>query len=176
MRKHGYHGAGACILCRGPDGKIQVVLQYRKTYFAKLTWAFPGGGKNSAMESYWDCAVREVREETGLNIKGLEPSSESNASIIDNPWVNYHIFIVLLPDAKDAVDVQYKLQSSEEGPVEWVEAGELKNRFYTPNPVKWVANYYRHNPHWSKKDGKAPLSWGCKGLIKKGAKLLGSLR
>ena len=50
--------------------KEQVLLGKRKGAHGQGTWAFPGGHLEFG-ESVEDCATREVREETGMEIHGI---------------------------------------------------------------------------------------------------------
>jgi 8-oxo-dGTP diphosphatase len=55
---------GVAVLVRRGD---QVLLTHRKGSHGAGTWAPPGGHLDLG-ESFEDCAIREVREETGLTI------------------------------------------------------------------------------------------------------------
>jgi len=54
-----------------------VLLGKRKNAHGKGDWCFPGGHLEFN-ESLEDCAIREVSEETGINIKNIKPSSFTN--------------------------------------------------------------------------------------------------
>ena len=54
--------AGGLVWRHRSDGQLEVLLVHRPKYD---DWAFPKG-KAEAAESYKDCALREVEEETGL--------------------------------------------------------------------------------------------------------------
>ena len=56
------------IMIQNPGTK-EVVIQNRKRKYPG--WCFPGGHVERG-ESIYDCAVREVKEETGLDISELE--------------------------------------------------------------------------------------------------------
>ena len=47
------------------DNQKRVLLGHRCDY---NVWDLPGGGMESG-ETPWDCAVREVKEETGLDVQ-----------------------------------------------------------------------------------------------------------
>jgi len=55
-------------MIQNPETK-DVLVQNRKRKYPG--YSFPGGHVERG-ESVYDCAVREVREETGLDVKGLE--------------------------------------------------------------------------------------------------------
>ncbi|MDR0957635.1 MAG: 8-oxo-dGTP diphosphatase [Clostridiales bacterium] len=52
------------------DPKTEKILIQNRTKDSWAGWVFPGG-KVENSESFYDCAVREVNEETGLLIKDL---------------------------------------------------------------------------------------------------------
>jgi len=58
-------GVGVCII---KDGKV--LMGQRLNSHGEGTWSFPGGHLEFG-ESWEDCAIREVSEETGLKIKRL---------------------------------------------------------------------------------------------------------
>lgn len=66
----GHKGAAAVIPVRA-DGKILMVKQYRNAV-DRFTLEIPAGGKNGAEEPPYDCAMRELEEETGYKTDKLE--------------------------------------------------------------------------------------------------------
>lgn len=66
----GHKGAAAVVPVRG-DGKILMVRQYRNAV-DRFTLEIPAGGKNGAEEPPYDCAKRELEEETGYRTDKLE--------------------------------------------------------------------------------------------------------
>ena len=60
-----------CIVFNKEDDKISVLLIKRKNEPYKDCWAFPGGFINID-ESAEEAAIRELREETGLEISKIE--------------------------------------------------------------------------------------------------------
>lgn len=69
-------GAGACVVA---DGQMCLVRQYRVAV-GRMTLEIPAG-KLDAGESPALCAARELREETGLVARELEPIAVSAGSI-----------------------------------------------------------------------------------------------
>ncbi|MBI2610462.1 NUDIX domain-containing protein [Candidatus Kaiserbacteria bacterium] len=58
-------GVGICVMREG-----KVLLGYRKGGYRSDTWCFPGG-KLELYEDWKECAVRETREESGIEIKNI---------------------------------------------------------------------------------------------------------
>lgn len=66
----GHKGAAAVVpVCA--DGKLLMVKQYRNAV-DRYTLEIPAGGKNGADELPYDCAMRELEEETGYRTDRLE--------------------------------------------------------------------------------------------------------
>lgn len=63
------HGGAIAALARLPDGRFVFVRQYRKAIEKELLEAVAGGLEKG--EKPEDCAVREIREETGYGVLSL---------------------------------------------------------------------------------------------------------
>lgn len=59
------------------NDKNQILLGMRKGSHGAGTWAFPGGHLEFG-ESVENCAIREVLEETGLNLKEVQKGPFTN--------------------------------------------------------------------------------------------------
>ena len=57
-----------CVMISKEETKEVLVQNRKKSYPG---WSFPGGHVEKG-ESFYDCAVRETKEETGLDIKNLQ--------------------------------------------------------------------------------------------------------
>jgi ADP-ribose pyrophosphatase YjhB (NUDIX family) len=62
-------GCIAIVYCRSTG---RVVMQHRIGRNGRVSFALPGGKKNEGERSR-DCVVREIREETGLNVIDIYP-------------------------------------------------------------------------------------------------------
>ena len=63
------HNGGVAIICRLPDGRYVFVRQYRKPIEQFLIEAV--AGRLEQGEDPQECAIREIREETGYAIKSI---------------------------------------------------------------------------------------------------------
>lgn len=77
------------------------------------------GGKFEEGESPEDCAVREIREETGLSLEPDKLRFRSVVTFVSDEWgTEYmHLFTASVPDAFLA---QMPMKENDEGTLEWV--------------------------------------------------------
>lgn len=59
-------GIGVIVVRTTDDGEVEILLGKRKSEWGKGKWSFPGGHLEFG-ETWRDCAVRELKEETGLD-------------------------------------------------------------------------------------------------------------
>ncbi|CAL5870401.1 uncharacterized protein PFLUO_LOCUS4637 [Penicillium psychrofluorescens] len=78
-------GIGIGVFIYNAEGKF--IIGKRLGSIGAGTWALPGGHLEIG-ESFEDCAAREVREETGLDIHGLDFLTATN-SIMTNEGKHY---------------------------------------------------------------------------------------
>lgn len=95
--------------------------------------AFPGGHL-LPNESIVHSAIREVKEETGLDIKDLKLVGVNN-----NVSPNFNRYLVFLFKTQT---FSGELKSSEEGKVFWVEKKNLKNYKLTPEFSDLIEIFY----------------------------------
>lgn len=95
--------------------------------------SFPGGHLLNN-ESIVHSAIREVKEETGLDIKDLKLVGVNN-----NVSPNFNRYLVFLFKTKT---FSGELKSSEEGKVFWVEKKNLKNYKLTPEFSDLIEIFY----------------------------------
>ena len=85
-------GVGIGVFVTHPDRPGCVLLSRRKTSAGAGTWALPGGHLELG-ESFEQCAVREAREETGLELREVKVVAVNNA--VDAPS-KYHYVVFFL--------------------------------------------------------------------------------
>jgi len=108
----------------------EVLIHNRKRKY--IGWSFPGGHVERG-ESFYDCAVREVKEETGLTVSNLE-----YCGIVH--WVHretddrYFCFMYKTTEFSGEL-----IESTDEGEQFWLSLEEL---YRTPNEKFSSATYY----------------------------------
>lgn len=87
----------------------------------RLSKDWPGvtfpGGKVEPRESFMEAAIREVKEETGLTVKNLKLCGLKQ-------WLSDERYIVVFFKTNE---FEGELQSSDEGPVFWIERDNLED-------------------------------------------------
>jgi mutator protein MutT len=82
-------GVGAIIVCNG-----KILLEKRKSEPGRGKWSIPGGLVELG-ESTEQAVIREVKEETGLDVENPELIDVVNNIILDaNGKIEYHFVIV----------------------------------------------------------------------------------
>lgn len=93
-------------------------------------WEFPGG-KREEGETLELCAVREAKEEVGLDVE-----IESFVMTVENPYkdrrINLHFFLCRAVATRGAAQDHPEAQLLECQAVRWVEAGGLADYLFPP--------------------------------------------
>ena len=91
-----YSGAGL-LLVRKKDNRTEVCLGLRAIKPHKGYWSVPGGKKEKD-ESFWECAVRETKEEffSGRNelLENLDIEKSDKRSVFLFPFFEYHTYVI----------------------------------------------------------------------------------
>jgi 8-oxo-dGTP pyrophosphatase MutT (NUDIX family) len=163
LYKHGYYGAGVCVICKENDTSY-VLLGKRAIRPAIGMWHFPGGKRSHKDKYFWDCAVRECWEETGykLNLKELGVRyAVKKPSHLNNPWFRWFTYVAFVDQR---IPVEHDHENMD---MRWVPVDELRANFYTPRYRERRENWHTHNPQWSKPDGKEPIWAGDMRLVER---------
>lgn len=110
MKDGDYHLTVLGVICR-PDGRYLITRRNADKSWAPLCWEVPGGGVRAG-ESSADAVIREVREETGLDISGYvrEPALTYRR---DNPEEGDNYFVDVYRIEMDYKDSMVTLQEKE---------------------------------------------------------------
>lgn len=76
------------VLLVDPDGRVLMFLQYGKDHDVPPRWITPGGGVDPG-ETHDDAAIREVLEETGLELDSVPPPFRDEDFTPDQRWHPY---------------------------------------------------------------------------------------
>lgn len=102
----------------------------KKTSNGMILWEIPKGRKN-INETFMDCAIREFKEETGINYKNytimfdLDPIVNSYTSF-STTYANKYYIAYEAKHSNPKVDFSNNIQVSEIQDIKWVELDEIK--------------------------------------------------
>jgi len=94
--------------------------------FEPDTWTLPGG-KQEFNETIYECAIREVKEETNLDIQDLEIFSAS-----DDIQPNKHFVTIQVVAHKHSGEVKV-MEPTKEDEWKWFDLDELPKNIYSPS-------------------------------------------
>jgi ADP-ribose pyrophosphatase len=117
----------------------EVLVQNRKKNWTGIS--FPGGHVEDG-ESFTDCAVREVKEETGLDVKNLKSCGIGHWSH-EKTLERYLVFLYKTSDFSGEL-----IESMEEGDNFWISKEKLFSLpSYSPNFTKYFPMFFEglHN-------------------------------
>lgn len=104
MKIKSYRGAGVMLFRYNTRfRRFEVLLGKRSVPKGYGKWAIPGGGMENCDTDFSDCAFREFREETGVDIRNLQ-TQKLAMKRIDVPFFHWRTYMVLtwgyIPDFK----------------------------------------------------------------------------
>ncbi|WP_307189997.1 NUDIX hydrolase [Geomicrobium sp. JCM 19038] len=89
---------GSSGVCINQDGQLLMVLQGRPA--ENKTWSIPSGGKEQE-ETFEECCIREVKEETGYTVEVVEKLKVKQRTYEQiNVAVEAHYFLVKVVGGK----------------------------------------------------------------------------
>lgn len=98
-------------------------------------WTLPGG-KQEYNETFLECAIREVKEETNLDIKDLELFDIADDIQPDRHYITIHIL------AKKYSGELKVMEPTKEDEWKWFELDNLPERIYSPSR-KFIDEYMK---------------------------------
>lgn len=117
----------------------EILLVKRKPGEGALLWQFPGGSIEDD-ESVEEAVVRELKEETGVDVKVLEIIGERV-----HPYTKKHMTYI----ACEYVGGELKVNDDDLEKAEWAKISELRSYFTTPlyeRVGEYLQNYLIYNP------------------------------
>lgn len=134
------------VMVQNPETK-EVLVQKRIKYWCGIT--FPGGHVEDG-ESLYDSAIREVKEETGLDIKNLKYCGCVHWHNTDN---NDKYFVHFYKTQDYSGDL---LKATDEGEVFFTSLESLKEMKLSPNFDKYLPMFFSDDHYeifcaWNKK-------------------------
>lgn len=99
------------------DGKV-LLLKKSKGLFGEGRWNGPGG-KLSEQESIRDCAIREIREETGLDVATIHQYGALKFYFGQKKQVDWIVYVFLVDSFGGSI------RSSSEGEIRWFNLNEV---------------------------------------------------
>ncbi|MFA5360346.1 MAG: 8-oxo-dGTP diphosphatase [Patescibacteria group bacterium] len=123
----------AVNLCYVINNRDEILLQYKRKGFGVGKWNGPGG-KVEPEETLEQSVIREVKEETGLDIKNLKKMAELEFYFINKEEWNQiaHVYVTK--------DFTGDIQVSEEGELKWFKINEIPyDKMWDDDPY-WLPN------------------------------------
>lgn len=114
----------------------KVLVQERIKSWCGLT--FPGGHVEEG-ESFVDSAVREVKEETGLDVKNLHSCGVIHWAH-NKTFERYIVFLYRTSDFSGDL-----LDATDEGRVFWIDPDELKNQKLSENFDRYLPMFFNED-------------------------------
>ncbi|MBR2543565.1 NUDIX domain-containing protein [Candidatus Saccharibacteria bacterium] len=124
-----FYGA-AVMLYRFKDGEVEYLFQHRSKHLRENadTWDVSAGGHVNLNESQIDSAVRETREEIGVDL-------DKNKLEIAGSYIRWKIFVTLYFYDWTSRPDDFKFNDDEVEEVKWIKASKLDS--FWPN-LKWT--------------------------------------
>ncbi|GBG78149.1 hypothetical protein CBR_g26184 [Chara braunii] len=96
-----------------------VIIGRRKGSHGTGTYALPGGHLDFG-ESWEECAIREVKEETGLDIANVRYAWVSNCVMLDEPKPCHYITLFMRAELRNVADEPENLEPDKCEEWQWV--------------------------------------------------------
>ncbi|KAM5567598.1 geranyl diphosphate phosphohydrolase [Rosa sericea] len=107
-----------------------VLLGRRRSSIGDSTFALPGGHLEFG-ESFEECAARELKEETGLDLDKIEFVTVTNNLFLDEPKPAHYVTIFMRAGLKDPDQVPQTVEPDKCDGWGWYEWDDL------PKPLFW---------------------------------------
>ena len=139
MRTRREVSAGGVVYRTGPDG-AEIVLAARRDRRGRLAWGLPKGLIEQG-ESPEEAAVREVREEAGLETRIVEPLGEIRYFYV---WEGVRVAKLVHVFLMESTGGDVSLHDQEMEEVRWFPAGRAAHRASYPSERELVERAAGH--------------------------------
>jgi 8-oxo-dGTP diphosphatase len=116
--------------------KDDSILMVRQTYKGNTYWTFPGG-RIESIEEPLDCAIRETKEETGLDIEIIEQVCELYNEVINGPYYCY-VGRIIGGKAKLGFDPELPSDSQELKELRWFPIKEVEDHTEVKRVIEFL--------------------------------------
>ncbi|KAK4260902.1 hypothetical protein QN277_003963 [Acacia crassicarpa] len=121
-----------------------VLLGRRRSSVGNSTYALPGGHLEFG-ESFEECAIREVKEETGLEIRKTEFIMVTNNVMLNEPKPCHYVTVLMRAEPADPEEEPKNMEPNKCDGWEWFEWGNLPKPLFGPLE-KWVNEGFKPFP------------------------------
>ncbi|MDD4901470.1 MAG: 8-oxo-dGTP diphosphatase [Patescibacteria group bacterium] len=118
-------------LCYLLNDKDEVLLQFKRKGFGQGKWNGPGG-KVEQGETVEQSVVREVKEETGLQVKNLRKRAELEFVFDGREEWNQVVHVFVTNNFKG------EIRASDEGELKWFNVKELPFKQMWEDDIYWI--------------------------------------
>ncbi|XP_058091718.1 nudix hydrolase 1 isoform X2 [Magnolia sinica] len=108
-----------------------VLLGKRLSSMGHSTFALPGGHLEFG-ESFEECAAREVKEETGLDIEKIEFLTVTNNVFLDQPKPAHYVTVFMRSVLADPTQVPKNIEPEKCEGWDWYDWKNLPNPLFAP--------------------------------------------
>lgn len=130
---------GVMLLVKNEDGRV--LMGKRRNAFCAGQFSIPAGHVEVG-ETFTEAAVRELKEETGIEIKSQDLELFSVSNYVEPDWESQYITYDFLIQVKNDVKVQTPELHKCEG-WEWHETYKLPEPIHYP-AARTIVQYYMH--------------------------------
>ncbi|KAF3432591.1 hypothetical protein FNV43_RR27331 [Rhamnella rubrinervis] len=111
-------------------GKTVLLGRRRSTGVGDSKFSLPSGHLEFGQESFEECAKRELKEETGLDIENIEFARVTNNHFLEEPKPSHYVAIFMRACLKDPYQLPQNLEPNLCDGWDWYEWDSLPNHSF----------------------------------------------